>query len=43
MRYVGHIDDHASTRRDPQGSRHSREIRGAPTGAGIGQVTGAGI
>jgi len=43
MRHVGHLDDHASARRDPQRSRHPREIRGASTGAGIGQVTGAGI
>jgi len=43
MRHVGHLDDHASAGRYPQRSRHPREICGAPTGAGIGQVAGTGV
>jgi len=43
MRHVGHLDDHASARRYPQGSRHPRKICGTPTGAGIGQVAGTGV
>lgn len=40
MWHVGYFDDNASVGRDPPGPQHPREIRGAPTGFGVGQATG---
>lgn len=43
MWHMGHIDDHAGTWRESEGSQYSGEVHSASAGPVIGQVTGSGV